>query len=157
MITAERLRELLEYNPQTGAFVRRKTGKVLCALDKSTGYYRACFDGRQYYHHRLAVLYMTGDWPPQRVDHRNLIKTDNRWENIRCASHWENVANKPMHKRNKAGMKGVVVSPNGKSFRAYGRADGRTVYLGNHPTPEAAHAAYCAFTAPRHGEFFRPK
>ena len=60
-----------------------------------------------YYEQRLALLYMTGEWPSEEMDHRSLDKADNRWRNIRRASHSQNKFNRPKLSTNTSGYKGV--------------------------------------------------
>jgi hypothetical protein len=74
MLTVTRLREVLHYDPITGIFtwlvsLSNHVGKVAGSLD-GTGRVRIRVDGREYGAHRLAWLYMTGNWPVNEIDHR---------------------------------------------------------------------------------------
>lgn len=86
MLTQVRLREVLRYNQRTGVFTWRvqlahrvKPGDVAGCND--SGYQRIRVDGRLYYAHRLAWLYVTGTWPRHNIDHR--ISLSNRFKNLR--------------------------------------------------------------------------
>lgn len=99
MITQERLKSLLHYEPTTGIFTwkvkpRHQTLRIGEALTSTfdTGYSRVKLDQKTYRLHRLAFLYMTGSIPDE-IDHINRIKTDNRWCNLREASRHENMSN----------------------------------------------------------------
>ena len=146
-LTAERLRELLDYDPATGVFTRKvrttnriKVGDVAGYL-RNDGYIRIKIDGRMHLAHRLAWLYVKGESPPDQIDHRNGIKTDNRIANLRLATHIENMHNrrKP-HADNKTGFLGV--SPSYGMFQARIGVNGKIKHIGTFPTPEEAHAAY---------------
>src|SRR6266850_3791104 len=98
MITAERLHEVLHYEPSTG-ILRWKitaggavTGKVAGNVT-IRGYRLVSIDGQRYMSHRLAWLYMTGSWPKEEIDHRNGMGSDNAWNNLREATHSENMQN----------------------------------------------------------------
>ena len=95
-LTAARLRKMLHYDPETGVFTRLWTGNVTGCPD-AKGYLRIAADGRSYRAHRLAVLYMTGAWPSEQIDHINQVRTDNRWSNLRPATNGENGANTHTH------------------------------------------------------------
>ena len=92
-LSAERLRELFDYNPDTGIFTRRislrgrkcKAGQVLDCPDHE-GYLQVCIDWGKYKVHRLAWLYVHGTWPSAHIDHINGVKTDNRIDNLREAT-----------------------------------------------------------------------
>lgn len=101
MLTAKRLREVLWYSPEIGIFLWRaptsnrvKVGKMAGRLSKKDGYIRISLEGKSYLAHRLAFLYMTGDWPSGEVDHRYWRPDDNRWKHIRDVTHSLNQAHK---------------------------------------------------------------
>lgn len=112
MITQERLKELFEYNPDTGLFIRRigvrgKGGKAgtVAGTTLSSGYITISVDGEKEYAHRLAFLYMTGEMP-EVSDHINRVRSDNRWHNLRSATIQEN--NRNVKRKSKSGYTGVV-------------------------------------------------
>lgn len=89
MLTQERLKQVIKYNPETGSFERvecfqRPDVVGLCSLNRQgNGYHRVTIDGKRYYRHRLAWFYMTGEWPVDEIDHINGNRADNRWVNLR--------------------------------------------------------------------------
>src|SRR4051812_34139236 len=97
-LTQQRLRELLDYCPETGVFTRRtkkgheRSGDVAGYRD-THGYIKLSVDYKRYYAHRLAWLWITGVWPPQ-IDHINRDRADNRLENLRVATPAQNAANR---------------------------------------------------------------
>jgi len=160
MLTAERLRHLLHYNADTGEFrwrVPRKGSVKGGAAGRLhyKGYREICVDGRLYRAHRLAWLYVHGQWPKEEVDHRNLNKADNRIENLREASHAQNKHNVPAPANNKSGFKGVSFHKQRRRWTAQICYLGKTQRLGLFDTPEAAHAAYVEAAQRLHGEFAR--
>lgn len=160
-LTAERLRELLHYNPETGVFTwleaRRcgRTGKNAGTL-KPNGYVEIEIEQRSYKAHRLAFLYMTGEWPDADVDHKNRRRADNRWTELRPASRAENLANSGPRRNNTSGFKGVSKRADTGRWRAQFRVGGKSVALGSFDTPEEAHQAYMAAAREHFGEFARP-
>lgn len=85
--TAERVRELFRYDPETGIFTRlvdspmhrAKAGETSASIN-SQGYAQIRVDGKRYKAHRLAWLHMTGEWPTQQIDHIDGNRANNRWE-----------------------------------------------------------------------------
>lgn len=161
MITVERLREVLAYNPATGIFTRTiatahriKVGGNAGSQDKN-GYLRIGIDSRSYYAHRLAWLYMTGVWPKSEIDHINGNPSDNRMKNLREATRYENNRNTKRRWHNAAGFKGIHWNHNSQRWCAQIKENGKTKYLGLFATPEEAHAAYMAAARRLHGKFAR--
>jgi hypothetical protein len=111
-LTAERLRELLHYNPVTGDFSwlvgrpKASRGAVAGCLPPS-GYRTIRIDGQIYLAHRLAWLYMTGTWPENLIDHKDRNQSDNRWDNLREATHSQNHQNQHARRDSSSGIKGV--------------------------------------------------
>ena len=156
-ITQDRLKGVLRYDPETGLFTwlvatgrRMRVGSVAGTLN-SGGYIRIAVDGKIYRAHRLAFLYMTGEWPQDQVDHRDTDRTNNRWLNLRPASNSQNSANK--RATSLSGYKGVY--KNGVGYAAQITVAGKNIYLGQFHTPEQASEAYAAAANDMHGEFAR--
>lgn len=103
ILTAARLRELLHYNPKTGKFRHLKGGRnkwrSTVGYVAKDGYVRIYFERKQYLGHRLAWLWMTGQWPKQDIDHRNRRRADNRWCNLRNVTRSENCKNNKLQGR----------------------------------------------------------
>jgi len=147
MPTQDRLRELYSYNPESGLFVSKKScgrweaGRVSGTKNKRTGYILICVDGKQYLAHRLAFLWVTGEWPKFEVDHINCQAWDNRWANLRDVPGAVNLQNQIRPRKcNRSGFQGV--SPNKKKWAAQIKANGTHIHLGTFETPALAHAAY---------------
>jgi hypothetical protein len=118
---------------------------------RNHGYFVVCLDYRLYLHHRIIWKMMTGEDPSEEIDHKDQNRTNNRWENLRAATHRQNTMNRVWGKNSEL-PKGV--SRNGKGYMARATV-GRVInHLGTHATPEEAHAAYVAFIRDDHGEFF---
>lgn len=105
-VTRERLRALLRYCPDTGAFHWRRDNRVAGNTSGSSGYRRIGIDGRLYLAHRLAILYEAGTHPEE-VDHINGDRLDNRLSNLRPASRMENSWNAGLSRANSSGHRGV--------------------------------------------------
>lgn len=161
-LTQARLREVLEYDPETGLFrwlanvsSTARVGQL--AGCKSRGYLVIRIDGKLYPAHRLAWLHETGEFPAGWLDHKNLNKADNRFKNLRPATQSQNSANVAMRANGTSGFKGVSWHRRGKKWLAQIRKSGENIYLGLYPTRDEAHAAYAEAAARLHGEFARFK
>jgi hypothetical protein len=112
MLTASRLRELLNYDSETGIFTwcsprpKIRVGDVAGKIG-THGYRLICINHKSYAAHRLAWLYVTGEWPPSEIDHINHDRLDNRFANLRAATRVENQGNKSRQSNNRSGIKGV--------------------------------------------------
>ena len=143
LLTSERLREVLDYDPATGEFTWLAGGRIgRRAGTDCRGYLRISIDSVIYSAHRLAVLYMTRRWPTREVDHINGNGIDNAWGNLRQLDRERNAQNQrtPMS-NNKVGLLGVSPRPNGK-FRATLVVGGKQRSVGTFDTAEEAHTAY---------------
>ena len=158
-LTAEAVRRLFIYDPYSGLLQyrergpRRPRGWFAGAKDPKSGYLRVQVGLRKYLVARLAWLWMAGHWPNGDVDHVDLDRTNNRWGNLREATHAENTRNGPRRITNKSGFKGVTFKND--RWRATIVLEGRSRHLGYFTTPEEAHQAYCAASEQFHGGFGR--
>jgi hypothetical protein len=139
VITQTQLKELLNYNPFTGHFtwrVSRRGRKGVGAVAGSIqigGYVRIQIDGQQHLAHRLAFLYMTGEFPEDGVDHISGVKSDNRWSNLRPADNALNSRNCSQRSNNKSGVTGVSWSKARGKWVVYIVDDtGRNLNLGGY-------------------------
>lgn len=157
-LTAEQLRELLDYDPETGIFkwrVSRKgvTAGTTAGCCSGKGYIQIRLLYRRYYAHRLAWLHFYGGWPPGEVDHVNLSKNDNRIINLRIATRAQNIANSNARLKNKVQRKGVKKINNRYVARIY--IAGEEKYLGIFKTLQEAGDAYDKAAAMEYGDFAR--
>lgn len=149
-LTAERVRELFDYDKLTGYLTRRmsrgntKKGSIAGNLRKD-GRLQTSINNRQYLNHRLIWLWVMGVWPQYEIDHCNGDPTDNRLENLRdvpTSVNRENLRKPDID--NTSGYLGVSWHKHTKKFQAKIKVSGKQVYLGLFATPEAAHATYLA-------------
>lgn len=134
MLTQKRIKELLNYDPNTGFFIwrvsstyRAKKGDLVGNMD-DMGYVRTSIDGKKYRLHRLAFLYMNGFFPEHQVDHKNRVKNDNRWVNLRHVTRSCNLQNQKINNKNTSGFTGVSKCRN--KWRAYIKISGKRINLG---------------------------
>ena len=161
-LTQERLKSLLDYDPDVGVFrwkwrVSTKVPRDLTAgIKYPRGYIGIRIDGRRYHAHRLAWFYVHGVWPTLDIDHIDGDPSNNRLANLREATRSQNLAN--LHKRrgNAKYPKGVYKRGGNKGDWGYGVQikDGDTyLKFGRYDTPEEAHEMYCEAAVMLHGEF----
>lgn len=148
MISQERLKQLLAYDQETGEFTwiarpgkRAELVGRVAGSPSSQGYVLISVENRTYKAHRLAFLYMTGEWPVHAVDHINSIKNDNRFANLRQATKAQNEMAKGPRSNNTSGVTGVYWSRCAQKWQAHIKRDGRIKYLGIFSDLAAARAA----------------
>jgi len=144
LLTQERLKEVVHYDPETGLFTRKKdVGKYkkgeIVGYTNGRGWLRFKIDYKHYKLHRLAFLYMTGKLPEE-VDHINGVKWDNRWCNLREATRSLNAANIKTKGNSKTGYQGVT--PSGKEFKAVVTFKKKQYFSENFKCPKEAHEEY---------------
>lgn len=160
-ITQAELKELLDYDPETGIFKWKvdrpyvvKAGDIAGSIN-GKGYVTIQIRPKTYQAHRLAWLYMTGKWPEAHMDHVNGNRADNGWLNLRQATPAENMQNKCVYANNKSGYPGVSYRDDMKKFEAYIRVAGKHRRIGWYRTFEEACEARDEAKATLHT--FQPK
>jgi hypothetical protein len=157
-LTAERLREILHYDKDTGSFtwahdvrcghrneqLKYRKGSSAGYVNKQ-GYLMICIEQRSYRAHRLAWHHVTGEWPTSLLDHKNEQKADNKWDNLRLADKSLNSLNRRKPPANNtSGYKGVTFHAASGLWKASLVVQGKTHSLRYHKTPELAYAARVA-------------
>ncbi len=147
-LTAERCRELLDYDPGTGAMVlkigtsiRTPAGTVV-GWARPNGYLAVQLDGVTYRVHRVAWLWVHGEWPDGEIDHRNGLKRDNRIDNLRVSTRAVNNQNLKRAQRNNRSSGLLGAYRKGSRWQAQITINGTGTTLGTFDTPEEAHTAY---------------
>lgn len=145
-VTAERVREVLAYDPETGVFTWRihrasnaRAGDVAGTSDN--GYIKIWIDGRQYRAHRLAWLYVHGVWPAHEIDHINRDKTDTRIANLRPVTRKQNCENQSALRPNTSGHRGVSWNTRQREWIAQIKHKRQGYHLGGFDRLEDAIAA----------------
>lgn len=168
MITQDFIKDRLDYDPLTGIFVwkvnsrgKHKKGSVAGCVwkdkarngeNKRMEYILIGLGGKLYKAHRLAWV-LTHGYIPYEVDHRDGNGTNNSIDNLREATHTQNMWNRGKNKNNKSGFKGVT-SHQGK-WMSQIRANGDCFKKSGFATPELAYEWYCEKSKELHGEFSR--
>lgn len=164
-LTQTQLKKFLSYDPQTGIFIRiaaprpqvawyvgsaagyiTDNGYCVINIDHKRNRYRA---------HRLAWLYMTGEWPRGDIDHINGDRLDNRWSNLREATRSQNLGNSRIPSTNKSGFKGVSFDGRRNKWLAQITIDGVHYHLGRYDKAEDAAQAYREALRGHFGKFAR--
>lgn len=157
----DRLRELLEFDEKTGVFKwlkppsNRTAKRSVAGVVTGAGYRYIRVDRKSYLAHRLAWLYVHGEWPKNLIDHINLVRDDNRIANLRQATSAQNGHNARLRSTNRSGLKGVSWSASKARWHARIVANYVTYPLGYFDTKEQAHEAYQVAARRLHGEFAR--
>jgi hypothetical protein len=146
MLSQQELKELLDYDPETGVFKWKvdhtcnvKIGTVAGTINNN-GYLYIGVNNKSYRAHRLAWLYMTGSWPKDDIDHINGCKTDNRIENLRDVSNRDNQCNKTRHRNGR--LPGASWHKRLKRWQARICINNESNFLGYFDTEFEAHEAY---------------
>jgi HNH endonuclease len=162
-LTAEYVRAILDYDPKNGNFywrVRRKGRRParpgsLAGYLGPYGYWLIGIDGECYLAHRLAWLWMTGNWPENQIDHIDMDRKNNIWINLRQSTFSQNNYNKNP-RASRAGLKGIsLVTGYTNKWKARVWVDGKELHLGVFDSVETAHAAYREAAQFHYGDYAR--
>lgn len=160
------LRSILIYDMETGIFNWRhrsdmpkewntKYAGKIAGTDDRHGYSQICINYKLYRAHRLAWIWVTGDWPTQDIDHIDMNGFNNSFGNLRHATRSQNNCNTTKRTTNTSGFKGVTFDKNENKWVAQISINKKHKMLGRFATRELAHAAYCVASTKLHGEFGR--
>jgi hypothetical protein len=161
LLTQDFVHSVLAYDPETGVLTwkttrhnRVKAGAVAGRVHKAHGHICIDLNGHEYQAHRVIWFMVTGEWPKGQVDHRDEVKTNNRWANLRDATNAQNQRNiSCLQRNNKSGVRGVCWSNRvGKWWVQIGYG-GRGYTVGYYNTIEEAAAARRAAEIKHFGEF----
>lgn len=141
MLTQERLKQVMHYNPSIGIFTGliargKRTdciGRKLGNKPNHNGYIQISIDYKRYLASRLAWLYMTGELPNAKefeIDHRNRNRSDNKWANLRLVTHQQNAMNSSIIRNNTSGILGVSFDTQTNLWRASISPNGKMLHLG---------------------------
>ncbi len=150
--------DLLSYHPATGTlkwnFPRTKK-EVRKVGSYQHGRLRVGLFGQTYHAHRICWFLYYGVEPVFMIDHVNGDPSDNRIENLREATVYNNQHNKGRQKNNVSGFKGVCWNSDSRKWQAGIKVQRKSIHLGLFNTPEQAHAAYAEAARKYFGEFAR--
>lgn len=167
------LKDCFEYQPETGLLIwkhrplshfvseracnitnTRCVGKVAGNFDKSTGRRSVSVgQGEQFFASRIIWKWVTGADPTNAIDHRDLNKTNDKWDNLREATKAQNEYNTPIRKNNKTGFKNVCLDSRSGKYRAYITKDYKQKQIGLFLTAEEAFNAVKQAYPKYHGDF----
>lgn len=146
--TPEELRQLLDYDPETGKLFWKERPLGLFPDDRSgkiwntrfagreafakqvTGYLQGGVWGTRVLAHRAAWAITHGRWPDAEIDHINGKRDDNRILNLRAVSHQENCRNSRRPSNNTSGHVGVIWCKRSKRWVARISMDKKIKHVG---------------------------
>lgn len=156
-ISAERLRELLTYDPETGRIHRKRrpesdfpnflqfrawnaknAGNEIFLAVGQNGYLKGTVMDKTMMAHRVAWALHYGGWPPEEIDHINGDRCDNRIENLRSVTRQENAKNLKYIKPGPSGVNGVRYRKGNGGWVAEIRSDGKKIHIGSFRCKTAA-------------------
>ena len=148
-LTQDYLKSILHYDPITGIFTRKtksaqrvKIGDIAGCVDVSDGYHKIKINHKKYKSHRLAWLYVKGEFPKYLIDHKNRIRHDNRFCNLRECTDAQNAQNRPSDKNTSSKYVGVSYRKDTNKWKAQITVNGNTKNLGQFSLEKDAYDAY---------------
>jgi HNH endonuclease len=159
------LRRVFTYNPKTGDLLWKSIPwapqKISTRLvgtragyNSTNKYVMLKINKRMYRAHRIIWAVVTGKWPKHYIDHKNGDAFDNRWENLREATHTQNNLNR-VPVKSVSGLRRVIWNRDNKTWMARIKHKGKLRHLGCFDTKEASYIVACAAAKSLQGEFAR--
>lgn len=148
MLTQEKLKHHLFYDQDSGIFTWIKPFKrgqkigCIAGVKHNRGYWAIQFNKRSYLAHRLAWLYVYGEFPENYIDHIDGVRNNNKIENLRLATGLQNSQNRKLPSNNTSSYIGVYFKTMANKWCAKIDFESKRYYLGNHATAELAYMAY---------------
>lgn len=151
-LTQNRVRELLDYDPNTGKLTWRfsiaknkiKQGTEAGCIDRANMRRLVCIDGKTYKAHRIIWLHVYGYEPECFIDHINRNPSDNRLCNLREVTNKCNIRNTGNYKNNTSSVKGIYWHKDRKKWYAHICVDGDSHHLGSYKSLDNAVCARLA-------------
>jgi hypothetical protein len=149
--SADYLRSILDYDPWNGMFTWKVNFRQPCYFDINkkagcknniTGYLQVGIHKKIYLLHLLSWYYMFGEWPLQDIDHKNRIRDDNRFENLRLITKSTNAVNSIKQKNRTSNYKGVYWNKQKNKWQAQIMKNYKQYYLGSFDDPIEAAKVY---------------
>lgn len=156
MVTQDFIKSLLNYNPDTGIFTWKRNNRKAGYVQKD-GYIRFNFNNIHYRAHRLAWLYVYGNFPDSHIDHINGNPSDNRINNLRLCDRSQNMSNRKLNNNNKLGIKGVCWNKRIKKFHVQIGINGKVKHIGYFDDLEFAELVSIEARNKYHKDFARVK
>lgn len=148
-LTAQRLREVLDYDPESGLFRwKQRRGRAaaegqVAGTPHPGGYICIKVFQNVVLAHRLAWLYVHGEWPKNKIDHMNGVRNDNRLCNLRDVSDLSSAQNqRQVRSTSRSGVMGVRGNKSMSRWSARICVNYRHIELGFFDTKEEAAQAY---------------
>ena len=160
VLTQQYVQKVLDYDPNAGIFTWKQAPRHSPQLVNQQagtltrqGTRRLQINGRNYYCHQLAFLFMTGKWPKGEVDHINHKPDDNRWTNLRESNSHQNSCNRRKQRNNTSGYNGVSWHKGKQKFETKIQVNGKTLHPGSFKRIDFAAWMYDLVALKYHGEF----
>ncbi len=160
-----KLKSLISYNQVTGVFTykerahaksfntrfaNKKAGRI-----NDAGYETICVLGKSYLAHRLAYAFMAGRFPTKNyvIDHKNHMRSDNRWCNLRKCNRSENACSTFSKGRGRSYFKGVSFCKETGLWLSRLTKSGNVMFLGRFKHAIDAAIAYDGAANLYHGQY----
>lgn len=152
-LTHSRLIQALVYEPDTGRFYHRSSGKIAGTYN-GEGYRIVSIDGVRYQCARLAWMYVHGFFPQKLIDHVNRIRDDDRIVNLREADRAQNTRNSKVRIDCQSGAKNICYEKNKDLYRVVFTVGGKQKKFGRYRDLEKAKQIAAELRRQIDGEFY---